>query len=394
MWRFRYLYIVLFVSQFGCSDEGSDPVEPSNEYLVSATLTEEYSVQNFQFFATLLGAAELTNLIQYDVQAYKIIYNTTYKGEEIEASGIIYLPKNLTAPAPLLSLHHGTTLNNDSAPSVTQEFMGFEFFGSAGYVSIVPDFIGYGESASIFHPYYDEEHSANAVIDMIKATKEFLNDENVPFNEKLFLAGYSEGGYVTLAAAKSIEENPIADLDIVAVAAGAGGYDLENLLVEIMSSEEYVYPSYFAFLVMAYNETNDWDQPLSDFFNAPYATALTTYMNGEYSGEFINSKLTTDLADLLTEDFYADLTDSESESTFEQKLSENSVKGWETDLPIRLYHGLQDEIIPYENSEITLQNFEAAGSENVSLTTFPIGGHVQTLTPTLIDVIVWFDELK
>ncbi len=394
MWRFRYCYSILFVLLLGCSDDGSDPIKPSDEYLVSATLQREYSVQTFQFLASLLGVSEVTGYIKHDIQVYKIVYHTTYKGEKIEASGVVYLPENLTAPAPLLSLHHGTTMNKEGAPSVAQGISGLEFFGSAGYITIVPDFIGYGESESIFHPFYDKEHSANAVVDMIKATKEFLEEENILSNEKLFLAGYSEGGYVTLAAAKSIEENPIEDLDVVAVAAGAGGYDLENLLDEIMAPEEYVYPSYFAFLVMAYNETNDWGQPLTDFFNEPYATNLATYLNGEYSGEFINGKLTNDLSELLTEDFYEELKDTESENTFVEALRKNSVNGWDTDLPIRLYHGLQDEIIPYENSVTTLQNFEDAGSNNVALIIFPVGNHVQSLIPTLVHVILWFDELK
>lgn len=394
MWRFRYFYVGLLTILWGCSDDASEPNKPSHEYLISATPTQEYSIETFQFLGNLLGIDEFTDLVQYDVQAYKIVYATTYQGEKIEASGIVYVPNGLTVAAPLLSLHHGTTLDKGDAPSVTGDFSGFEFFGSAGYITIVPDFIGYGESSSIFHPFYDEQHSASAVIDMIKATKEFLTEEDILFNEKLFLAGYSEGGFVTLAAAKSVEADPIPDLNIVAVAAGAGGYDLENLLDDIMAPEEYVYPSYFAFLIMAYNETNDWGQPLTEFFNEPYAAALATYMNGEYSGEFINGKLTNDLSELLTEDFYEALKDPETESTFVQALRENSVHGWDTDLPIRLYHGQQDEIIPFENSVMTLQNFEDSGSENVSLTIFPVGDHVQSLTPTLVDVILWFEELK
>lgn len=395
MWRLRYFSFIGLVILLGCSDDDApEPIGTSDEYLVSATFQHEFSTTTFQLLATLLGVDEISSLIKHNVLTYTIVYNTTYKGEEIQASGILYLPKNLAGPAPLLSIHHGTTLNNDSAPSVSQDFTGLEFFGTAGYIAFAPDFIGYGESDDIFHPYYDEEHSAIAVTDMIKAIKEFLTDENIPFNEKLFLAGYSEGGYVTLAAAKSIEENPIPDLDVVAVAAGAGGYDLVNLLDEIVSDEEYVYPSYFAFMVMAYNETNDWDRPLTDYFNEPYATALATYMTGDHGGEFINGQLTNNLSELLAENFYEELTDDEVENDFESALSNNSINGWDTDLPIRLYHSEQDEIIPYENSVTTFQNFKDAGSENVELVTFPIGDHVQALTPTLVDVITWFEELK
>jgi pimeloyl-ACP methyl ester carboxylesterase len=385
---------VLIIPQFSCSDDGENISPPEHQYLVSATSTGSFSLQTFQVYTALLGLDQLTNLLQHDVQAYTIIYKTTYKGSPIEASGVIYIPQGLTSPAPLLSLHHGTTLDKSQAPSETDEFSGFEFFGSAGYITLVPDFIGYGASDDIFPPYYNQEHAALAVTDMIKAATEFLLEEEILYNEKLFLAGYSEGGFVTLAAARDLEDNPIQGLTVTAVAAGAGGYDLENMVHEILSKDEYVYPSYLAFLVSAYNETNDWNTDLDQFFREPYATNVETYLNGQYGGEFINSKLTTDLKSLLTEDFYGELTDPESESDFVQALEENGIAGWNTTLPIRLYHGTADEIIPYENSETTLQNFEDFGSEHVSLTLFPLTNHVQTLTPTLVEVMLWFDELK
>lgn len=395
MRRFNIYYILICSTLLlRCSDDGEKAAPPQNEFLISATASQSYTTQTFKIYSALLGIDAIADLLQHDVQSYKIVYKTTYKGASIEASGVIYLPKGLTSAAPLVSLHHGTTLDKSDAPSETDEFSGFEFFGSAGYITLVPDFIGYGSSDDIFPPYYDEEYAAVAVSDMIKAAKEFLTNEDIAYSEKLFLAGYSEGGFVTLAAAKSIEANPIQGLSITAVAAGAGGYDLENMLEEILSQEEYVYPSYLAFLVTAYNETNDWNKDFDYFFQEPYATALETYLNGEYGGDFINTKLTTDIKSLFTENFYAELTDSENESDFVTALRDNSVSGWNTTLPIRLYHGTGDEIIPYHNSEVTLQNFADLGSKNVTLTAFQFTNHVQTLTPTLVEVMIWFDELK
>lgn len=394
MQRFRYWFIISLTILAGCSEDQNPVTPPSHEYLVSAEATTKFTAQNLRFFSNLLGIEALTNLIQHDVQIYKMIYTTNYKGEEIEASGLVYIPQNLTGPAPVISLHHGTTLDKSDAPSVTTEFAGLEFFGAAGYITIVPDFIGYGASADIFHPYYDEEHSANAVTDMIEALKEFLTDENINHDGRIFLAGYSEGGYVTMAATKAIQSNPIADLSLTAVASGAGGYDLYGMLTNILAEEEYVYPSYFAFLLMGYNETNDWNIPMTQIFNEPYATALTTYMTGEYSGAFVNTKLTNNIKALLTEDFFDDLSNPESESEFVTALHDNSISGWNTPLPIRLYHGIEDEIIPYENSQTTFESFQTAGSNNVSLTLFPVGNHIESFTPTLIDVILWFDELK
>ena len=43
---------------------------------------------------------------------------------------------------------------------------------------------------------------------MIYASKQFCDQlETVQYNEQLFIAGYSEGGYATMTTVKEIEEN-------------------------------------------------------------------------------------------------------------------------------------------------------------------------------------------
>jgi alpha-beta hydrolase superfamily lysophospholipase len=269
-----------------------------------------------------------------------------------------------------------------------------ELFASAGYIALMPDYIGYGESAEIFHPYYDQEHSARAVIDMINASKEYLVKQKIAFNDKLFLAGYSEGGYVTLAAAKSIETNPEHELQVTAVAAGAGGYDLKEMLKGITTQDYYSYPSYLAFVLISYNNTYGWNKPLAYFFQQPYAEALNTYMNGKYDGGFINSKLTTSVKKLFNEQFFERLQTTEGEAELKVALANNSVSGWKTNIPMRLFHGTKDEIIPYHNSEITVKNFTSAGSNDVTLKLIPGGTHGSSFIPMLEEIIPWFQKLQ
>lgn len=401
MWK--YLFISLFAAVFvlwSCRDEvPSDDIPVpedtvSKPYLVSAALVYELSYESIKAVASVLGQSELTSRILYGVKTYKLVYETSYRGEIIRASGLLYLPVGLADEAPLLSLHHGTTFEKAEAPSVSGEFTGMELFASSGYITLMPDFIGYGESAEIFHPYYDKEHSATAVIDMIKSAKEFLTSEGIGFNKKLFLAGYSEGGYVTLAAAKEIESDASHNLTVTAMAAGAGGYDLTGMLQGVIDSKEYSYPSYLAFVLMSYNITYEWNKPLNFFFRERYAEALSQYMNGLHGGSFINSKLTTVTADLFNPDFYARLKDTKGETELKSALAANSVSGWKTNLPTRLYHGINDEVIPYQNSETTLNNFKEAGSPQVTLELIPGGTHGSSFVPMLQSFVPWFETLK
>jgi pimeloyl-ACP methyl ester carboxylesterase len=395
MSKLKYFFILVTSFLLACDDDASSISTPEEKnYFVSVEERSEFSAESLKALAVGFGQREIAALINYGVKSYTLTYQTTYNGNPIEASGIIMIPVGLTEAAPLLSIQHGTTFVKNDAPSTAGGYSGMELFAAAGYISLVPDFIGYGKSESIFHPYYDKEHSSLAVIDMIKASKEFLKKEEIVFNEKLFLTGYSEGGYVTLAAANEIEKNPIHQLSITAVAAGAGGYDLNEMLSGISANSYYSYPSYLAFVLMSYNITYDWKKPLEYFFQQKYAEALATHMNGAHDGYSINQKLTTDLNKLFDPDFYSRLKQTGGEHELKEAIQKNSIEGWKTTVPIKLYHGTKDEIIPYRNSEVTLDNFKSAGSSSVTLTLIPNGTHGSSFMPMMQDFIPWFLSLK
>jgi pimeloyl-ACP methyl ester carboxylesterase len=395
MYRLKYLLLLVTSFLLGCGDEADSTTRTDdNNYFVAVEETASVSAETLKALASGFGQKQIAALLKYGVKSYKLTYATTYQGSPIHASGLLMVPTGITEAAPLISVQHGTTFVKDDAPSASSGYSGMELFASAGYIALMPDFIGYGESSEVFHPYYDKEHSALAVIDMIKAAKQFLTKEKVSLNEKLFLAGYSEGGYVTLAAAKEIETNPAHKLEVTAVAAGAGGYDLQQMLSGISTNSYYSYPSYLAFVLMSYNHTYNWNKPLNYFFADRYADTLQTYLNGEHEGWFINSRITTDLNKLFNPDFYSRLKEPSGEAELKRAIEKNSVGGWSTAIPMKLYHGTKDEIIPYSNSEATLKNFQAAGSKNISLTAIPNGTHGSSFVPMMQDFIPWFLTMK
>lgn len=394
----KLLIIILAAVLLNCQEAietpsvENPPVE--KKHLISASPGDLTSKNVLQLLASGFGEPGVSALLNYDVQSYTVTYSTLYKGKQVEASGLIMLPMGTKSVAGIVSLQHGTEFQKANAPSVKGGFHGVEFLASAGYIALLPDFLGYGASSEIFHPYYDRAHAASTVIDLVKAAKEFLVNEQIVVNDKLFLAGYSEGGYVTLAAAKEIEENSSHALTVTAVAAGAGGYALPEMLTAITSKTHYTYPGYLAFFLMAYNETNDWKKPLTYYFNEKYADALAKVMNGTYGGSYINSRLTTHVPSLLNASFYESLKSAGGEAQLKNALEANSVAGWRTEVPVRLFHGTNDEIIPLENSEFTLGKFKSAGSDNVSLTLIPGGTHSSSLEPMVRDFIPWFLSFK
>lgn len=393
----RFLKFLLIVPVFvltGCQDDSpsAPPQEPGQ--LVSATQTAAYSYQDLRIIGALLGFDDFTDVLNHDVAVYRMVYRTSYHGDATEASGLLFVPQNLQESAPIVSLQHGTTFLKNDAPSVAGEFSGVELFASAGYVALMPDYLGYGKSSSIFHPYYDREHSAKAVTDMILAVGEFAEQEGIALDGRVFLAGYSEGGYTTMAAAQAMQNGATPDYTLTAVAAGAGGYDLPHMLDAILESETYDYPAYIAFLIKAYNETYGWNRPLTDFFADEYAAVLTQRLDGAHDDGDINPYLTNKIQELFNPDFLAALDDPEAEQDFKEALAINAVSAWHANAPITLYHGTDDVVVPYSNSERTLESMTQAGTEDISLISIPGGTHGSSLLPMLTLAVPWFEELR
>lgn len=398
-----FIYTLLLgtlLSHTACKEDAAaatpaDPVAEkptAKDLYVSSELLLSVSQEMLQQLAASQGYSTYGGQLKYGISVYRLIYTTTYLGREIQASGLVCLPQHLTTPAPVVSAQHGTNFAHRDAPSNFEGLSGFELFASAGYVMLVPDYIGFGASKHILHPYYDQKHSALAVVDMIKAAKTLYKEQNVPVSDQLFLVGYSEGGYVTLAAQKEIETNPAHGLKVTASAAGAGGYDLVEMLRLVKSGKAYSYPAYLAYVLQAYNNTHQWNRPMSDFFQEPYASKMAALFDGSKSGSAINRELTKDPKALFNPVFFGALQDSQQELALKQALQANSFYDWVPQSPTRLYHGTADDVVPYSNSQKTYERFVAGGARQLEFISIPGKGHGSAFEPMLQSLVPWLQQ--
>lgn len=367
---------------------------PANNYFVSATSLGTFSKTDLQGLATKTGFGVFAPLATHDVDFYKLIYKTSYKGNLIQASGLLAIPKNVLIPPSLISAQHGTIFNYADAPSnFPNTFSGFELFASAGYITVIPDYIGYGVSQNITHPYYDKEYSALSVVNMIEAAKYYLQQQKIAISNRLFLVGYSEGGYTTMAAQEEIETNPSHHLTVTAAAEGAGGYDLTTFLSTIADTATYSAPSFLAFMLKSYDDTYDWNRPFTDFFQEPYASEIPSLLDGSKNRQQIDAALTTSTVALFNPVFYANLKDPTKETALKMKIGENSFLTWVPKSPTRLYHGTADEAVPFVTSVVTYNRFKAAGATNVEFYITYGGRHPTTITSMMQIVLPWFASL-
>lgn len=393
-----YYLLILFQFIFiSCSKNSTTPVEPSASargQVISVTSLGLYPAQTLQ---QLVNSSSLTlpsNLkIQYDVDAFKVEYYTPDpKGNLVIASGCLCIPRG-QSNLSLLSFHHGTVTDRTDVASqnpFNEDTFEAVLGASLGYYSLQPDYLGLG-SSTILHPYHNAKSSANTVIDFIRACRTYAGTKNVSLNGKVFLYGYSEGGFVTLAAQKEIELNYGQEIKITASAPMAGAYDLLLTARTIMQENTYSVPANIAFLLYSYNEIYGWNK-MNDMFNSPYSTSIPGLFNGLFNTGQIDASLTTTVNKLLKQPFIDSLMQNK-EQTISNAFLDNSLLNWIPSAPITFYHGDSDELVPYQNSVEAREIFLSRGS-NVQLITIPGGTHETSAIPSVLDAFTWFQSFK
>lgn len=339
-------------------------------------------------------------LIQYDVEVFKVTYKTIYKDAEVTASGLVVIPKTNNSIG-VVSFHHGTISANKDAPSLLSTsdltLTVYAALASPGFIAVIPDYIGFGSSAAIPHPYYVEKANATFVIDNIKAAKELALENKIKLNGKLFLAGYSQGGYITMATHKYIEENGFSDFNLIASFPASGGYDVKGIQKYFFEQQNYDEPFYIAYVANSYKNYYGWSgSAFSDFFNAPYAAKIPNLFNGVFSGSQINDQLTNSIEELLTSDIRANINLDSKYTYITSALEENSLLDWTPTKPMFMYHGDLDFTVPYQNSVETYNRLIANGAspQIVTLTPISFATHATGVVPYLNDFINKLIALK
>ena len=331
--------------------------------------------------------------LEYDVSVHHFTYNTMFKDSVIFASGAICLPVS-SEDLPVLSYQHGTIFYSVDTPSEFTKLStwGMEMFAASGYITFISDYIGYGTTKEMIHPYHLYTPSVDAVIDMILAGIEFLKSNKIPYNDQgIFLAGFSEGGYATFAVQKEIETNPECNLEVIASAPGAGAYDLEYMFDLTTENDYYTGPGYMGLALLAYNDYY-WNQPLEDFFNPDYIHELQTVFDGSYTESAVHNSFPPYLSQFLDPDFLTDFK-TDPENPIRLKLVENSLNNWVLNSPTRFIHGTDDQTVPYAVAQKTYDDLIDLGvnTENLMLQSFN-GGHNGFIYSS--KVLDWFNELN
>jgi pimeloyl-ACP methyl ester carboxylesterase len=341
------LVALIFVFVTSCTKDN----HPNYTYFVSSDLALSYKAAyiNNMLNTASVSYPEVKDLIPFvsgDVNIYKLVYKTTINGEKINASGLICVPEK-PGDYPVLCFQNGTNTVKAYAPSefvINTPYQMIEFIASMGYVVLIADYPGFGESDQVPHPYLITEPTVRSIVDMLFAVKEIGNSEfsGITIKNEYYLLGYSQGGWATLTLHKALEQTYQNDFNLKGSVCGAGPYDILFLFQDMISTTTYPMPIYIGYIVNAYSAYKQFTNPVTDILNEPYASRLSSLYTGSLTSDQINNQLTTSIPGLITADFLSGFVSASKYTSVREALNNNSVSAWHTMKPLFFLHGGND----------------------------------------------------
>ena len=337
--------------------------------IIESNLLSEISQAKFNLLLSFVNLQAGTNIelsAKNDIQVYTVNHQTIDPAGELTlASALVAFPADTEHSYPLIAYQHGSETLRPEVPSQDSLDLPTLALAASGYMVVSADYLGLGESETL-HPYVHGHTLATTIIDALRSARHLAAEQDIQLNKQLFLAGYSEGGYATMAAHREIQAHYSDEFTVTASAPIAGPYDLSGTMRQRLLDEAPLpSPFYFPYTVLAYNQVYGLSDQLSDFFQSPYDQTVSTLYDGNHSGSEINSAL-PDKQQLYTAALYDLLADGQS-SWLQLALAENDSYRWIPEAPMYLFHCINDNNVPFENTQIAYDYFQSVGADQVQL---------------------------
>lgn len=283
----------------------------------------------------------------YDVLTYRLSYQTRDgQGQPVRASGLVAVPvKPADRASPVISYQHATIFQDARAPSNNPTpSEPSVLLASLGAVVVAADYVGYGVTKGQPHPYLLAEPTAAAVVDLLHAAHEQARLAGLALNGQLFLAGYSEGGYATVASHRALQAGGgvLADALVGSVAGGAPldvGATLDELLRRVRR-----------------------DNPLLGALVDPdLLQNLGEPLRRQVRQELLK-RLLPDDTDVVFDTRFIDRFLANDRAALSR---DSDVHDWRPDKPMRLFHGRDDRTVPFIASENAVRAMLARGAPDL-----------------------------
>ena len=397
----------------GCGSESTplSPAEPGK--LISHDSIKTYDSQAFErirtvdlenfFFRSTMTASDFRGgfpTTYKNVALYRIAYESVIpelNNQKVIAYGLVAIPEGATTGTPILSYQHGAIFEKGAVPSSPDESsetrLALLQYASQGYIVVAADYFGNGPLSSVANSYLLRRSAEQAMFDMHTASLEFLKTKNIQPG-KLFLLGWSQGGYNTMLHFRMLEG---ANVPVTAVATASGPASPFELIARalyaprsfdapwaapIITNTIFAYESYFGLTGLS----KEFIKPsMYDTARAFYDFKIdaTAYLNaGGYLFE-----------NVFTPKFFE--TGKTKSHRFWELLSQAESYLWLSKAPLRQYYSNRDEGVPQELCTAGVTYQTSVGKTNAtSHNAGDSADHRSVYIRSLVDTKPWFDSMK
>jgi len=174
------------------------------------------------------GVSESYSPARYAVRLYRVTYSSVipeHGNKPTVATGLLAVPDTIDTTFPVVSYQHGTVYGKHEVPSFPEQSAETQLmiaqFAGQGYILIGSDYFGMGLSEEP-EGYMVKGSHQQAGFDMLIASRAVLDYLKLGAT-KLFLAGWSQGGFVTMALLEKLES---AGVPVTAAATASAPVDI------------------------------------------------------------------------------------------------------------------------------------------------------------------------
>lgn len=272
--------------------EPTPPPPPARGSLVQSPAARTASMSSTEVLTVATADDDVRQILQFlaapkcGIDVHKLYYNTVDpKGAATTATGAMMVPTGSDAACqgarPIVVYAHGTTDDRTfNIADLTDEdnaegLLIAVAFAAQGYIVVAPNYAGYDQSALTYHPYLNADQQSKDTADALTAARASLPTSFAPgvtYSTKLFITGYSQGGYVAMATHRLLQQTGVA---VTAAAPMSGPYALAAFGDAVFQGQVVLGAAGFAAFI-----TTGYQRAYGDIYTSPTAIFEAAYAPG------------------------------------------------------------------------------------------------------------------
>ena len=315
-----------------------------------------------------LPPARVTDTIRYDkakMTAYNIEYPSTDPyGQPVTLSGTITVGDEVAQhhARGLMLYNHFTVYQADQCPSHGDLTVQQLIVGS-GLITVSPDYYGFGITGDFPQAYCVASANAQAAIDALIAARKLLAGMGYSWDDRLYNAGYSQGGQTTLGVVRLVSGR-YPDIRFTRSFAGGGPYDIAETYRRFIATGHTDMPATVVSVMQSYNDVFRLGLSPATMFLEPLLSHLDEwFLSKRYKQSSIERLIGSEqLADFIAPAML-DLSSQPSRLLMSAVQQESLCAGWtpRADEQLTIVHNKSDLAVPVANADNLVAFLRAQG---------------------------------